>query len=249
MDQERAAAKRIKMHIRILETGKPPAPLDAEYGSYPSMFERLLSPLSSSFSFSTSAVHNGEPAPTLADFDGLLITGSPAGVYEGHDWVAPAEALMREAAAADKPQVGICFGHQLMTQAFGGRVEKATKGWGVGVHNYAIKRSSAWMTPQQTHVSCAVSHQDQVVEPPEGARILGGSEFCPFGVIEYAQGPAISFQPHPEFAHDYATALLRLRRGRIPEAVADPGLDTLKGKSDRVLLAQWITNFFKMHER
>jgi GMP synthase-like glutamine amidotransferase len=242
-------SRTINMHIRILETGAPPAPLDQEFSAYPAMFERLLAPLAPALTFSATAIHQGGPAPTINEFDGLLITGSAAGVYEGHDWIAPAEELVRRTADAGKPQVGICFGHQLMAQALGGRVEKSDKGWGVGLHDYEIRGESEWMDPAQSRITCAVSHQDQVVEAPPGARILGGSEFCPLAMLDYAQGPAVSFQPHPEFSADYASALLRLRRGRIPAAVADPALATLSGKSDRDLLARWIVNFFQLNAR
>ncbi|MEM8771465.1 MAG: gamma-glutamyl-gamma-aminobutyrate hydrolase family protein [Pseudomonadota bacterium] len=237
------------MHIHILETGAPPAPLDEEHPNYPTMFERLLAASSEHFSFSSSAIFRGEIPPSVASFDALLVTGSADGVYEGHDWIAPAEELIRAAAAAKRPQIGVCFGHQLMAQAFGGRVEKSDKGWGVGVHDYAVRSLAAWMTPPQGRIACAVSHQDQVIDLPDGARVLAGSDFCPNGVITYAQGPAISLQPHPEFSHDYAEALMRLRRGRIPEPLVDAGLSSLKGKSDRSLIGQWMANFYLTHTR
>lgn len=233
------------MHIHILETGTPPAPLDTEYSSYPAMFRHLLSPLNGRFSFTDSNVNH--PLPEINGFDGLLITGSPAGVYEGHDWIAPAEALVRASAEAGKPQIGICFGHQLMAQAFGGRVEKVAKGWGVGVHQYQLRANRDWMTNAQTNLSCTVSHQDQVVECPQGATNIAGSDFCPNGVLEYGQGPALSFQQHPEFSHDYAAALMRLRRGRIAGDLVDEGLASLNQKSDRELMGQWIVNFFLAH--
>jgi len=237
------------MHIRILETGEPPEPLKSQFGDYPSMLERLLSPFSPRFSFSATAMHKGARAPSLAEFDGLLITGSPAGVYEDHAWIAPCEELVRATAEAGKPQVGICFGHQLMAQAFGGKTVKSDKGWGVGVHDYAIARQEAWMDPPSSRLACAVSHQDQVVEAPEGAKVIGGSAFCPIGVLEFAQGPAISFQQHPEFAHEYGSALLRFRADRIPKDRLEPGLTSYKTRTDRDLMGRWIANFFLQHER
>lgn len=237
------------MHIRILETGEPPAPLNRQFGGYPAMFERLLKPFSPKFSFSASPVFRGAPMPSLSEFDGLLITGSPAGVYDGDQWIADAEDLVRRTAKAGKPQAGICFGHQLMAQAFGGEVRKSENGWGVGVHDYALTGEASWMTPPSRRIACAVSHQDQVLTPPAGARVLGGSDFCPNGVIEYAQGPAISFQPHPEFAHDYGAALLSLRADRTPKDRVETGLSSYKGKSDRELVGRWIANFFLNHAR
>ncbi len=237
------------MQLHIIETGEPPAPLKDQFGGYPSMIERVLTPLGPDLSFSTTPVFRGDAAPPLSAFDALIITGSPAGVYDGHDWIAPTEDFLRRAIAAGKPTVGICFGHQLLAQAFGGTVEKSAKGWGVGAHSYDLITGVGWMTPMQSRAACAVSHQDQVTQPPDGARVLGGSTFCPNGVIDYAQGPAISFQQHPEFSHDYAAALMRLRRGRIPEDRVSAGLDSLTHKSDRDLIANWIVNFLMQHAR
>lgn len=237
------------MQLRILETGEPPAPLKGQFGDYPAMLERMLAPLMPGGSFSTSPVFENAALPALGEFDGLIITGSPAGVYEGHQWIAPLEEFLRRAAAARKPIIGICFGHQLLAQAFGGKVEKSARGWGVGLHDYALTGGGEWMTPARARARCAVSHQDQVVEAPEGARIMGGSEFCPNGVIEYAQGPILSFQQHPEFSRDYAAALMRLRKDRIPAATIQEGLDSLGQKSDREHIAQWIAKFLTQHKR
>src|SRR5690606_28142769 len=130
------------------------------------------------FSFTTYETFRNGALPKPADFDGLLITGSPAGVYEDHVWIAPLEHLVRETAKAGKPQVGICFGHQLMAKAFGGEVRKSDKGWGVGVHHYDVTADTPWMAPMQGKISCAVSHQDQVIAPPPGAKVIAGSDFC-----------------------------------------------------------------------
>ncbi len=235
------------MRLCIIETGAPPQALQHQYGSYAGMFERMLGPISNCFQFSRLTIEENYLPPLLSDVDGLLFTGSPAGVYEDHRWIKPLETLIRDAAAAGKPQVGICFGHQIMTQAFGGKVEKSHKGWGIGLHAYDMISTREWMVPQQARVACAVSHQDQVTSIPPGAKLLAGSGFCPSSMIEYAQGPAISFQMHPEFDHDFATALINVRAGRFPAPLVEEGLQSLKRPSDRAVLAEWIANFLLHH--
>ncbi len=232
------------MRLAILETGDPPGPLKNTYPSYGAMMEIMLAPLVPNLTVAIARVFEDETPPPIGQMDAVLTTGSAAGVYEEHDWIAPSEDYLRAAAGARKPQVGICFGHQLMAQAFGGRVQKVDKGWGVGVHAYDIDHRPAWMTPPQSRIACAVSHQDQVVDLPASGRALGGSDFCPNGVVEYAHAPAISFQPHPEFTTDYARDLLTLRRDRIGDGLVAAGLASFEKRSDRAILAQWIAAFF-----
>ena len=137
------------MRILILETGEPPAPLGQRFGDYGQMIGRMLSDVDSGFAVSAAKIYDGA-RPGLADFDGLLISGSPAGVYEGHDWIAPTADLIKAAASAGKPQFGICFGHQLMAQVFGGEVKLSDKGacrepctiYGAGPAAAAPKRRS-----------------------------------------------------------------------------------------------------------
>ena len=237
------------MQLQVIETGESPTPLNGQFGGYSAMIERALVPPSLGFSLSTTPVFRGAAPPSLGAFDAIIITGSPAGVYEGHDWITPTQDFLRRAIAAGKPTVGICFGHQLLAQAFGGKVEKSAKGWGVGIHSYDMTSSAEWMKPMQSRINCVVHHQDQVTRPPEGARILGGSEFCPNGVIEYAQGPAISFQQHPEFSAEYAAALMRLRADRVPKDRISAGFDSLAQKSDHSVMGEWISKFLMQHAR
>ena len=61
-------------------------------------------------------------------FGGLVITGSAAGVNDGLSWVDGLVAFVREAVAQDVPVLGVCFGHQLIGEALGGRVEKNPEG-------------------------------------------------------------------------------------------------------------------------
>lgn len=233
------------MRIAIFETGAPPAPLVPVHGDYPRMFERLLRPVAPHIEFFTVRAGSGEILPRLSDFEGLLITGSPAGVYEGHAWIDPLKELVRRAAQARRPAVGVCFGHQLMAEAFGGRVERSAKGWGVGVQDYEVCAAEPWMRPAPARIVSTASHQDQVVSPPPGARILASSDFCPYAALAYAQGPAISFQMHPEFSSDYARALLDLRKERFPQDMYENARASLARRTDGDILARWIARFFE----
>lgn len=234
------------MRIVILETGIPPNNLAGSFGTYGQMFRRMLAPLMPDLQMHAVAVYEGAPLPELAMADGYIISGSPKGVYEADDWIAPLEAFVRAALETCVPVVGICFGHQLMAQALGGQVVPSTNGWGVGVHEYTLTASAPIAA---TTVSCVVSHKDQVVAMPQGGQVLGGSEFCPHGIIAYAQGPGLSFQMHPEFEHDFTNALLNVRAEVIGPDLVGPAQASLAAPSRRDLLISWIVDFFNQHKK
>lgn len=224
------------MKVGILETGAPPKPLVARFGDYPEMLERLLG---SGWETARYDVAGGALPADPLDHDAYLITGSPAGVYEPHAWIPPLEDFLN--AAKDKAKlVGICFGHQIMAQAFGGRVEKSERGWGIGLQEHEILERAPWMDDSESF-AIPVSHQDQVVELPPAARILAGNTFSPFGLIAYDDQPAISFQGHPEFDPEFAKALVESRRARLPEP--DAAIASLDAPNDRAQVGEWIRRF------
>lgn len=231
-------------YIAILETGVPPAGLDASYGTYADMFAQLLA--DEGRIFRVFKTLQGDLPDVDTHLKGVLITGSPAGVYESDPWITSLIAWLRDLNDTI-PVVGICFGHQVMAQAWGGHVEKSDKGWGVGLHDYDLHAPDLWAKlggrPSHT-LSCAVTHQDQVVKTPDGAVVLAGSDFTPNGALYYTNRKALSFQCHPEFSHDFATDLLVSRRGiRIDEKLVDEAVLTLKRDSHRHDLLAAISGF------
>jgi GMP synthase-like glutamine amidotransferase len=73
---------------------------------------------------------------------------------------------------------------------------------------------------------------------------VGGSAFTPFGMLAYPQRRAFSIQAHPEFAPDYATALVDSRRGQPFDApTADAAVQSLAGPNDRHRVAAWLRRF------
>jgi GMP synthase-like glutamine amidotransferase len=222
------------MQIGILQTGVAPDALAPTMGEYPEMFAKLLE--GNGFSFRTYAVVKGEFPSHATDCDGWLITGSRHGVYEDHPWIPPLEQLIRDAFAAHVPVVGICFGHQIVAQAMGGKVEKFAGGWAVGPTEYDFGGQS---------VTLNAWHQDQVVKLPEGAKVIATNDFCANAALLY-DDRALTIQAHPEFRPDFIEALIDHRgKGVVPDAV----LADAKGRlttplQDRTMAAQ-IAAFFK----
>ena len=223
--------------IAVLETGAPPPSLAETHGDYPAMFRALLG---DDYAFRTFRSQAGEwPEPEA--FDAAVITGSAAGVYEDAPWIAGLLDWIRAARGRTR-LIGICFGHQAMAQALGGRVEKSDRGWGVGLHRYDVVSGEPWMKPGAATIAIPVSHQDQVVEAPADSRVILASAFTPIAGLAW-NGDAISLQGHPEFTPAYAADLTAGRRDRIGAAIVDPALDSLAGPNDRQLVGQWLRRF------
>ena len=138
--------------------------------------------------------------------------------------------------------MGVCFGHQIMAEAFGGKVIQSPRGWSVGLHRYEVLRPQAWMDAPR--LTIPASHQDQVVQAPPAATVVAASAFTPFGMLAYGDQPAISLQLHPEFEPAYAKALIEARRGtRLTDAQADTAILSFEQPDDRVQVGGWIQRF------
>ncbi|MEH3117407.1 MAG: type 1 glutamine amidotransferase [Methylorubrum populi] len=231
------------MRIAILETGHPPERLGGRFASYGAMVAALIGQDAlSGHTFERFDVTAGHWPGAPETFDAFVVTGSPASVYDPIPWVADLLAFLRDLDPSKK-LVGLCFGHQALAQAFGGRVERSERGWGLGLHVYGVVERAPFMD-EADKIAIPVSHQDQVVALPPGARVLAGSAFTPYGVLAWTDRPALSFQCHPEFAPDYARALTDGHRAGAtqPDLVA-AALASLDAPHDSARVAGWIRRF------
>ena len=229
--------------IAILKTGAPPPALTGRHGDYPAMFGTLLGAGYKTAVFDCQA---GE-WPDAVAFEAAIITGSSAGVYEPEPWIGDLLDWIRAAKGRTR-LIGVCFGHQAMAQALGGRVEKSERGWGVGLHRYEVVSAERWMIPPAATVAIPVSHQDQVVERPPQARVILRSDFTPLAGLAW-DDDAVSLQGHPEFTPAYAADLTGGRRERIGAAIVDPALETLTQPDDRALVGEWLRQFIVTRAR
>lgn len=233
------------MKLGILSAGAPPSTLAPTFGDYPAMFRALLP--DGGHDWRTYDVRQGQYPDQPEACEAYIVTGSSSGVYDPDPWIAQLKAFLVQAKGR-AALVGVCFGHQIMAEAFGGKVIKSPKGWGIGLHTHAVRERRPWMEPgpgqSRSGFSLAASHQDQVVEAPPGAAVLAGSDFCPNGLIAYEGQHAMSLQLHPEFEPAYAQALITGRRGvRFEETQADEAIASLNAPNDHRLVAAWIEDF------
>jgi len=176
------------------------------------------------------------------DCEAWLITGSSMGVYDQADWILKLKDFIVGLHQRQKKQIGICFGHQIIAEALGGKVEKSAKGWGVGVKTFSILQATPWMKPPQNRVSLLFSHQDQVVAAPPGAKLLAEDSFCPFQMLQIGNS-VLTLQGHPEFSVEFARARLNARREKMNAETYERALVSFDAPRDDQILANWIREF------
>ncbi len=134
------------------------------------------------------------------------------------------------------PIVGICFGHQILAQALGGKVERAPAGWAVGPQTYDFGGESLTLNAW---------HRDQVTELPPDATPIARNAFCEYAALAYS-GRALSLQAHPEFTDAFVEGLMRTRGpGVVPEPLMAAARARLGVPNSAPSIGTRIAKFFK----
>jgi len=137
--------------------------------------------------------------PSLAGVDAVVLTGSTAGVYEAdrRPWIDDAADFVADLVDAGVPTLGVCFGHQLVNAALGGRVEhRGTTARLVDVDLGA--------TPLFDGVGATIPavHGDRVVAPGDGMRVVASADYYEAFATAHREAPVWTVQYHPEFTAD-----------------------------------------------
>ncbi len=186
-------------------------------------------------------IHSGHFPESLTECDGWVGTGSRDSVYDDALWIHTYAALVRALRALNAPFAGICFGHQMIAHALGGRVARSEGGWCVGVHQFTVRQHEPWMTPPLDSFGVVMSCQDQVRELPPGATLLAGNDRCQVGMFQ--AGSMLAIQGHPEYTAEYSGAQMLARAERIGEERVREGMKSLAQPRHSRELGAWICKF------
>ncbi|PCI07062.1 GMP synthase [bacterium] len=230
------------MKIGILNTDALKPEFVAVYGEYPDMFAKLLLAVDPKLELVTYEILRDEYPQDINEVDGYVITGSKLSVYDDVPWINKLKSFVRELHAAKKKTVGICFGHQLIAEALGGKTAQAEQGWCVGVQTTTFTGDASRFGTAGSAFQLISNHKDQVQELPEGGTLLASTESCPMAMTSIGNH-ILSFQGHPEFSKEYARALLDMRREIFGESVYQAAVDSLQQRDNSEQVANWILEF------
>ena len=121
--------------------------------------------------------------PVECDF--IVVTGSRSNVSDWQPWMDEVADLIR---SAEVPIIGICFGHQIIAAAFGGKVIRA-------------KQGSHFVSPvtyrDGKQVNAVFTHQDHVIDAGE-LEVIASADHCSIAACVHPTRPITTVQYHPE---------------------------------------------------
>lgn len=203
-----------------------------------------LQPLRPDWELEVWPVHADAFPPQPEAYDGWLMTGSVASVHDGEPWMLRLAALLRDRHARRVPLAGLCFGHQMLAHALGGRVGPSPGGWRIGTAPTQFAEQPTWMDPPQAGIRLFAAHEEQVLQLPPGARVLGGDIFAPIGAMAIGDH-VFSSQYHPELTREFMLALLEAFADTWPAALVAQARQQVAEPVDAPLFMRWMAQFFE----
>ena len=161
--------------------------------------------------------------PDHTEFDGVVVTGSRSSVYWDEAWIPPLVDYVAAAAEAEVPVLGVCYGHQVLAEALGGRVA-GMDGFEIGYNEIRQVRDDPLFEGVGESFTAFTTHGDSVVELPPSATLLAENDR---GVHAFRDGHCWGVQFHPEYDIDTAREVTDGKRDQIGDARVDAVLDSI----------------------
>ncbi|XP_039119857.1 gamma-glutamyl peptidase 3-like [Dioscorea cayenensis subsp. rotundata] len=151
----------------------------------------------------------------INNFDGFVVSGSPYDAYANDPWILTLCFFIQTLYTMNKTLLGVCFGHQAICRALGGKVGKACHGWDIGVTKLIMVENSFWCKylPSDEELiplfpSILECHQDEVWEVPVGGEVIAFSEKTRVEMVTIGDH-ILGIQGHPEYTKDIISELIQ----------------------------------------
>lgn len=173
-------------------------------------------------------VHRGDPLPSLGEVGALLLSGSAAMVTLREPWSERAAAWLVTAIAAQKPVLGICYGHQLIAQALGGEVGDNPRGREIGTVRVSLADAASFERKHDPllrgfpdELIVQATHVQSVLRPPADSVALGWNAADDHHVLRFRER-VWGVQFHPEFDAEVIRGYLAERGSELESEGLDP---------------------------
>jgi GMP synthase (glutamine-hydrolysing) len=215
----------------ILVTGEPVEPVRSRRGGFADLIRARAGEFEGGYRIvdARQAASSPDALPSLDAVSGIVVTGSAASVTERAPWMLASGEFLARAAREGKPLLGICFGHQLLGQALGGRVEKNPRGREIGTISLEVLDDDPLFSEVRPFLANQ-THVDSVQALPPGARVLARTPLDDHSAFRYGER-AWGVQFHPEFDADVMRGYVGARSDLLRRERLAPE-DLLAGAAD-----------------
>ncbi|MCH9852581.1 MAG: type 1 glutamine amidotransferase [Alphaproteobacteria bacterium] len=235
------------MKIAILLTSNDVSDFAARFPTDDLKYIALLQPLRPDWQFDCYAVWQDDFPENILDYDGVIITGSPASVHDSDAWVATLIDLIKVMHHHKMKLFGGCFGHQAIALALGGKVAKNSNDYfSIGLETTHFVQKPDFMRDAPASITLYSVHKEEVIKLPDSAILLGSNEHCTNAAFTIGKHIFTS-QYHPEMTADFLIALTDEMQGMVSaDKLAKACKEFAKGHEGNQF-AQLIIAFFEQN--
>ncbi|GJY05120.1 gamma-glutamyl peptidase 5-like protein [Tanacetum coccineum] len=224
-----------------------------KYGGYYGVFVKMLAEEGEIWDVFRVARGHFPDEEQMGLYDGFVITGSCSDAHGDDVWICELVTLINKLVTMNKKILGICFGHQILARALGGKVARAVSGWDIGVRtiNFSLSAKTFTNLGIPTTLSLIECHRDEVYELPSNVEVLAWSDKTQVEMFKCGDH-IMGVQGHPEYTRDILLHLIDrlLQRNLIEESYAVEARANMKEKEpDREAWKELCTSFLKGRKR
>jgi GMP synthase (glutamine-hydrolysing) len=159
--------------------------------------------------------------PSGFGYDGLVITGSSASVYWDRKWIRELKHWVKAAVDVGLPALGICYGHQLLADVTGGRVEDMGE-YEIGYRTVEHTGHGMLFDGIPDAMTVFTTHSDRVAALPPGGTVLAANDY---GIQSFCKDRVYGVQFHPEYDLQTARMITEGKDGQLSDTRLQQVLD------------------------